>query len=119
MWADDSAPTHPDDPNPSICNTRFLATDVLLTLAFEGTVRKRKLRTIRVIMILRCLLMLVGITTSSLVWSQEPEGSAPPPPLLTLDDAVRIATSQNREVQISVIDITKAKEEVTQDKTNY
>jgi len=68
-------------------------------------------------MILRCLLLLVGLTTSSLVWSQEPEPSAPAP--LTLDDAIRIATFRNREVQISVIDITKAKEEVTQVKTNY
>jgi outer membrane protein TolC len=38
---------------------------------------------------------------------------------LTLDEAVQIATSQNREVKISEIDVTKAKEEVTQTRTNY
>lgn len=72
---------------------------------------------IRVAMIFRCFLIFVGITTSSLVWSQVHEPSASP--LLTLDDAIRIATSRNREVQISALDITKAKEEVTQVRTNY
>jgi outer membrane protein TolC len=68
-------------------------------------------------MIFRCVLMLVAITTSSLAWSQDQEPSASP--LLTLDEAIQIATSQNREVKISEIDVTKAKEEVTQTRTNY
>ena len=68
-------------------------------------------------MTFRCLFMLLGLTVSSPVWSQQQEPSASP--LLTLDDAIRIATSRNREVQISALDITKAKEEVTQVRTNY
>jgi outer membrane protein TolC len=72
---------------------------------------------IRVAMTFRCLLMLVGITTCLPIWSQEPESYAPT--LLTLDDAIRIATSRNREVQITALDISKAKEEVTQVRTNY
>src|SRR5215470_11046361 len=67
-------------------------------------------------MIFRCLLIFAGITSCLTAWAQE---SNPPVPLLTLDEAIQIATSRNREVQISVIDITKAKEEVTQVKTNY
>ncbi|HWC16092.1 MAG TPA: TolC family protein [Terriglobales bacterium] len=36
-----------------------------------------------------------------------------------MDQAIQIATSRNREVKIVAIDITKAKEEVTQVRTNY
>jgi outer membrane protein TolC len=72
---------------------------------------------IRVAMIFRRLLMFVGITTCLTSWAQESSPSSVP--LLTLDEAIQIATSRNREVQISAIDIIKAKEEVTQVKTNY
>jgi len=69
-------------------------------------------------MIFRFLLLLLSILSCSFAWSQNAEPDTAPT-LLTLDDAIRIATSENREVKISVIDITKAKEEVTQVKTNY
>src|SRR5215469_530221 len=67
-------------------------------------------------MIFRCLLIFAGITSCLTAWAQE---SNPPVPLLTLDEAIQVATSRNRDVEISAIDVTKAKEEVTQVKTNY
>ena len=68
-------------------------------------------------MIFRRLLMLLSLTSCLTAWAQ---GTDPQPvPLLTLDEAIQIATSRNREVQISELDITKAKEEVTQVRTNY
>jgi len=69
-------------------------------------------------MIFQRLLLLVGITSCLVAWGQEPD-SHPGPAVLTLDEAIQIATSRNREVQISAIDVTKAKEEVTEVKTNY
>ncbi|HWC20007.1 MAG TPA: TolC family protein [Terriglobales bacterium] len=80
------------------------------------------MKVIRVAMIVRFLLMLLGIAACSLAWAQEPEpqpASDASAPLLTLDEAIQIATSQNREVKISALDVTKAKEEVTQTRTNY
>lgn len=41
------------------------------------------------------------------------------PPLLTLDEAIQIATRGNRDIQISQVNITKAQEAVAQARTNY
>ena len=64
------------------------------------------------------LILLLQGTLFSVVWAQTPQPESPAP-LLTLDEAVRIATSHNRDVQISELNVTKAKEEVAQAKTNY
>jgi outer membrane protein len=65
-----------------------------------------------------CLLLLLGASVSSVVWAQAPEPNSPAP-LLTMDEAIRIATDNNREIQISTLEIAKAKETVAQARTNY
>jgi outer membrane protein TolC len=65
-----------------------------------------------------CFLLFLGATVSSIVWAQAPE-SGPASPLLTLDEAIRITTGKNRDMQISSLEITKVKETVAQAKTNY
>lgn len=65
-----------------------------------------------------CLLLLLGASVSSVVWAQAPEPNSPAP-LLTLDEAIRIATGNNREIRISTLEIAKAKETVAQARTNY
>jgi outer membrane protein TolC len=64
-----------------------------------------------------CFVLLLALTALP-VWAQAPDADAAPP-LLTLDEAVRIATGNNRDVRISVLNVTKAKETVAQVKTNY
>ena len=65
-----------------------------------------------------CLALCLDATQFSAAWAQtpEPDSSAP---VLTLDEAIRIATGANREIQISKFEIFKAKEIVVQAKTNY
>ena len=65
-----------------------------------------------------CLLLLLGASVVSAVWAQGLEPNSPAP-LLTLDEAIRIATGNNREIRISTLDIAKAKETVAQVRTNY
>ena len=65
-----------------------------------------------------CLLLLLGASVVSAVWAQGREPNSPAP-LLTLDEAIRIATGNNREIRISTLDIAKAKETVAQVRTNY
>ena len=65
-----------------------------------------------------CFLLLLGASVSSIVWAQAPEPD-PAPTLLTLDEAIRIATANNRDIRISTLEITKAKETVAQARTNY
>jgi outer membrane protein len=65
-----------------------------------------------------CLLLLLGASVSSVVWAQAPEPNSPAP-LLTLDEAIRIAAGNNRDIRISTLDIVKAKETVAQVRTNY
>jgi outer membrane protein TolC len=64
-----------------------------------------------------CFVLLLGLTALPVVWAQTPEADSAP--LLTLDDAVRIATGNNRDVRISELNVTKARETVAQTKTNY
>ena len=65
-----------------------------------------------------CSLLLLGASVVSAVWAQGREPNSPAP-LLTLDEAIRIATGNNREIRISTLDIAKAKETVAQVRTNY
>jgi PAS domain-containing protein len=53
-----------------------------------------------------CLLLLLGASVSSVVWAQAPEPNSPAP-LSTLDEAIRIATGNNRDIRISTLE-TKA-----------
>ena len=66
-----------------------------------------------------CLLSILPATTPWVALAQAPESDSAAAPLLTLDEAIHIATGQNRDVRISALDITKAKETVAQAKTNY
>ena len=64
------------------------------------------------------LLLLLGVGVTSMSWAQAPETDFDPP-LLTLDEAIQIAARGNRDIQISQVNITKAKEAVAQARTNY
>ena len=55
----------------------------------------------------------------SVAWAQTPAAADTNQPLLTLDEALRIANSTNREIHISKIEIIKAQETVAQTRTNY
>lgn len=61
---------------------------------------------------------MLGAGASSLVWAQAPAPDSVPP-LLTLDEAIRIALEKNRDIRISTLEVTKAKETVAQARTNY
>jgi outer membrane protein TolC len=65
-----------------------------------------------------CSLLLLGLTVLPVVRAQAPDGESAAP-LLTLDEAVRIATGNNRDVRISELNVTKAGETVAQTRTNY
>ena len=64
------------------------------------------------------LILIAQATPFSASWAQTPEADSSAP-LLTLDEAVRIASGANREIQISKFEIIKAKEIVAQARTNY
>jgi outer membrane protein TolC len=66
----------------------------------------------------KCFVLLLALTALPVVRAQAPDADSAAP-LLTLDDAVRIATGNNRDVRISELNVTKAKESVAQTKTNY
>jgi outer membrane protein TolC len=63
-------------------------------------------------------LLLLGLTALPTMWGQAQEGNSAFP-LLTLDEAVRIATAGNRDVQISELNVIKASETVAEARTNY
>ena len=65
-----------------------------------------------------CFALFLILTAVPVVWAQAPEADSAAP-LLTLDEAIRIATGNNRDVRISELNVTKAKETVAQAKTNY
>ncbi len=64
------------------------------------------------------LILCLQITLVAVSWGQSPapDSSAP---VLTLDEAVRVASGANRDIQISKLEIIKAQETVAQAKTNY
>src|SRR6516165_9823375 len=63
-------------------------------------------------------ILCLQVALFSVAWAQMPETDSRAP-LLTLDEAIRIATGDNRDIQTSKLEITKAQEEVAQAKTNY
>src|SRR6202171_3827275 len=65
------------------------------------------------------LILCLQLTLLSVGWAQTPEPAITTAPLLTLDEAVRIASGNNRDIHISKIQIIKAQETVAQLKTNY
>jgi outer membrane protein TolC len=79
---------------------------------------KNKTKAMKATLYRGCLLLLLGAIAASVVRAQapDPDSSAP---LLTLDEAIRIAIGNNRDIRISTLDIVKAKEEVAQARTNY
>jgi outer membrane protein len=64
------------------------------------------------------LILSLQITLVAVAWGQTPAPDTPAP-VLTLDEAVRIASGTNREIKISKLEIVKAQETVAQAKTNY
>jgi outer membrane protein TolC len=64
------------------------------------------------------LVLIAQATPFSVSWAQTPEADSSAP-LLTLDEAIRIASGANREIRISKFEIIKAKEIVAQVRTNY
>jgi outer membrane protein len=65
-----------------------------------------------------CVLLLLGLTAVPTIWGQASDGDSDLP-LLTLDEAVHIATANNTDIRISKLGVTKASETVAQAKTNY
>jgi outer membrane protein TolC len=65
-----------------------------------------------------CFVLLLGLAALPVVWAQAPDTESAPP-LLTLDEAVRIATGNNRDVRITELNVIKARESVAQTRTNY
>ncbi len=65
-----------------------------------------------------CLILCLQITLVGVAWGQSPapDSSAP---VLTLDEAIRIATGANRDIGISKLEVVKTQEIVAQAKTNY
>ena len=63
-------------------------------------------------------LLILGLNALPMMWGQASDANSASP-LLTLDDAVRIASGNNRDVRISVLNVTKAKETVAETKTNF
>jgi outer membrane protein TolC len=62
-------------------------------------------------------LLLLGLTAVPMVWGQAPDRGSTPP-LLTLDDAVRTAIANNRDIRISKLNITKSGESTAQTRTS-
>jgi outer membrane protein TolC len=65
------------------------------------------------------LILWLQVTLFSVAWAQTPEPATTTAPLLTLDEATRIASGTNRDIQISKLEIVKAQETVAEAKTNY
>ena len=63
-------------------------------------------------------LFLPSFAASSISWGETLEVDSSPP-LLTLDEAVRIARANNRNVKIREMEMTKAVEKAAQVRTNY
>ncbi len=76
-------------------------------------------RTLKVSLPRVALILCLQLTLFSVAWAQAPEAANANEPLLTLDEAIRIANGTNRDIHISKIEIIKAQEIVAQTKTNY
>src|SRR6202166_3460091 len=76
-------------------------------------------RTIKISLSRVSLILGFQLALFSVAWAQTPEAADTNQPLLTLDEAIRIASGTNRDIHISRIEIIKAQETVAQAKTNY
>jgi outer membrane protein len=76
-------------------------------------------RTLKVSLSNVVLILCLQLTFISATWAQAPEPAPTTEPLLTLDEATRIASGANRDLEISKFEIIKAKETVAQARTNY
>ena len=76
-------------------------------------------RTLKTFLSRASLILGLQLTLISVAWAQTPEAANANEPLLTLDEAIRIASGTNRDIHISKIEIIKAQEIVAQAKTNY
>jgi outer membrane protein TolC len=76
-------------------------------------------RTLKTFLSRVSLILWLQVTLFSVAWAQTPEPATTPAPLLTLDEATRIASGTNRDIQISKLEIVKAQETVAEAKTNY
>jgi outer membrane protein TolC len=65
-----------------------------------------------------CFVFLLGLIALPTMLGQVPAADSVPP-LLTLDDAVRVASGNNRDVRISELNVSKAREDVALARTNY
>jgi outer membrane protein len=79
----------------------------------------RERRTLKVSLSRLALILCLQLTVLSVGWAQTPDTSTTTAPLLTLDEAIRIASGTNRDIHISKIEIIKAQEIVAQAKTDY
>lgn len=64
------------------------------------------------------VILFLALAALSVARAQAPDADSTSP-LLTLDEAVRIATGNNLEVRTSALNVSKARETVAQAKTNY
>jgi outer membrane protein len=79
----------------------------------------RERRTLKVSLSRGALILCLQLTVLSVGWAQTPDTSTTTAPLLTLDEAIRIASGTNRDIHISKIEVIKTQEIVAQAKTNY
>ncbi len=80
--------------------------------------RQAERRTLRKFLSRLSLILWLQVAILSVAGAQTPE-PATTAPLLTLDEAIRIASGTNRDIQISKLEIVKAQETVAEAKTNY
>jgi len=91
-----------------------------LTSRNETTQTPTERRTLKTFLSRVSLILCLPITLVAVAWAQTPEpATTTTAPLLTLDEAIRIASGTNRDLQISKLEIVKAQETVAQAKTNY
>ena len=76
-------------------------------------------RTLKTFLSRVSLILWLQVTLFSVAWAQTPGPATTTTPLLTLDEATRIASGANRDIQISKLEIVKAQETVAEAKTNY
>jgi outer membrane protein TolC len=88
-------------------------------LTKKHTQTSTKRRTLKTFLSRVSLILWLQLTLFSVAWAQTPDASTTTAPLLTLDEAIRIASGTNRDIHISKIEIIKAQEIVAQAKTNY
>jgi outer membrane protein len=89
------------------------------TLIKKHTQGPRERRTLKISLSRVALILCLHLTILSVGWAQTPDTSTTTGPLLTLDEAIEIASGSNRDIHISKIEIIKAQEMVAQVKTNY